>query len=216
MTIVTWGAMVERCEHAAADSAVDVELLDLRTLMPWDRAAVLASKCKTALPDRARRQSDRRVRRRDCGDPRARCILRPGCADRARHDARRTEPAQSAVARCGGAERRAHHAGNSHHRQRLRTKNEHDGQHRNPRAQRADRGTRSQVQRWLKSVGDAVVENEPLIESRPTRSRSRFRRRPAACSRNPQAGAGRDRARRIARPHRGGRGIAGECRGHCR
>ena len=25
-------------------------------------------------------------------------------------------------------------------------------------------GTRSQVQRWLKSVGDAVAENEPLIE----------------------------------------------------
>jgi 2-oxoglutarate dehydrogenase E2 component (dihydrolipoamide succinyltransferase) len=25
-------------------------------------------------------------------------------------------------------------------------------------------GTRSQVQRWLKSVGDAVIENEPLIE----------------------------------------------------
>src|SRR5262245_9998144 len=25
-------------------------------------------------------------------------------------------------------------------------------------------GTRSQVQRWLKAVGDAVVENEPLIE----------------------------------------------------
>jgi 2-oxoisovalerate dehydrogenase E1 component len=47
VTIVTWGAMVERCEHAAADSAVDVELLDLRTLMPWDRAAVLASVRKT-------------------------------------------------------------------------------------------------------------------------------------------------------------------------
>src|SRR4026207_2277390 len=26
-------------------------------------------------------------------------------------------------------------------------------------------GTRSQVQRWLKSVGDSVVENEPLIAS---------------------------------------------------
>lgn len=25
-------------------------------------------------------------------------------------------------------------------------------------------GTRSQVQRWLKSIGDTVVENEPLIE----------------------------------------------------
>ena len=47
VTVVTWGAMVERCEHAAADSAVDVELLDLRTLMPWDRAAVLASVRKT-------------------------------------------------------------------------------------------------------------------------------------------------------------------------
>jgi 2-oxoisovalerate dehydrogenase E1 component len=43
LTLVTWGAMVERCEQAAADSAVDVDLLDLRTLVPWDRAAVLAS-----------------------------------------------------------------------------------------------------------------------------------------------------------------------------
>jgi 2-oxoisovalerate dehydrogenase E1 component len=47
LTLVTWGAMVERCEQAAADSAVDVELLDLRTLMPWDRAAVLASVATT-------------------------------------------------------------------------------------------------------------------------------------------------------------------------
>jgi 2-oxoisovalerate dehydrogenase E1 component len=47
LTVITWGAMVERCETAAADSAVDVELLDLRTLMPWDREAVLASVRKT-------------------------------------------------------------------------------------------------------------------------------------------------------------------------
>jgi 2-oxoisovalerate dehydrogenase E1 component len=47
ITLVTWGAMVERSEHAAAESAVDVELLDLRTLMPWDRAAVLESVKKT-------------------------------------------------------------------------------------------------------------------------------------------------------------------------
>ena len=39
--------MVERCEQAAAESAVDVELLDLRTLSPWDREAVLASVAKT-------------------------------------------------------------------------------------------------------------------------------------------------------------------------
>ena len=47
ITIVTWGAMVERCERAAADSAVDAEILDLRTLSPWDREAVLESVRKT-------------------------------------------------------------------------------------------------------------------------------------------------------------------------
>jgi 2-oxoisovalerate dehydrogenase E1 component len=45
LTIVTWGAMVERCEQASADASV--EILDLRTLMPWDRAAVLASVRRT-------------------------------------------------------------------------------------------------------------------------------------------------------------------------
>ena len=47
MTIVTWGAMVERCERAAAASGVHTEILDLRTLSPWDRAAVLASVRRT-------------------------------------------------------------------------------------------------------------------------------------------------------------------------
>jgi 2-oxoisovalerate dehydrogenase E1 component len=47
VTVVTWGAMVERCEQAAAASLVDVELIDLRTLSPWDREAVLASVRKT-------------------------------------------------------------------------------------------------------------------------------------------------------------------------
>ncbi|RKP55867.1 alpha-ketoacid dehydrogenase subunit alpha/beta [Pararobbsia silviterrae] len=45
LTIVTWGAMVSRCEAAAQDR--DVELIDLRTLMPWDRDAVLASVTRT-------------------------------------------------------------------------------------------------------------------------------------------------------------------------
>ena len=47
LTVVSWGAMVERCEQAAEASGVHVELLDLRTLMPWDRYAVLASVRKT-------------------------------------------------------------------------------------------------------------------------------------------------------------------------
>ncbi len=47
LTVVSWGAMVERCEQAAAESGIEVELLDLRTLSPWDREAVLASVAKT-------------------------------------------------------------------------------------------------------------------------------------------------------------------------
>ena len=47
LTLITWGAMVERCDQAAAESAVDVDLLDLRTLVPWDRKAVLASVAAT-------------------------------------------------------------------------------------------------------------------------------------------------------------------------
>jgi len=47
ITVVSWGAMVHRCA-AAADSFEDrVELIDLRTIAPWDRDAVLASVRKT-------------------------------------------------------------------------------------------------------------------------------------------------------------------------
>jgi 2-oxoisovalerate dehydrogenase E1 component len=41
ITIVTWGAMVPRCEAAAEGHSADV--IDLRTLMPWDREMVLDS-----------------------------------------------------------------------------------------------------------------------------------------------------------------------------
>jgi 2-oxoisovalerate dehydrogenase E1 component len=47
LTIVTWGAMVERCEAAATASGRSVEVIDLRTLMPWDRDAVLESVKRT-------------------------------------------------------------------------------------------------------------------------------------------------------------------------
>ncbi len=45
ITIVTWGAMVARCEEAARDHSADI--IDLRTLMPWDREAVLDSVRRT-------------------------------------------------------------------------------------------------------------------------------------------------------------------------
>ncbi len=43
MTVVSWGAMVPRCEAAAKQAGVSAHILDLRTVMPWDRAAVLES-----------------------------------------------------------------------------------------------------------------------------------------------------------------------------
>lgn len=51
LTIVTWGAMVERAESAAREireaGPRSVEVIDLRTLVPWDRDAVLASVART-------------------------------------------------------------------------------------------------------------------------------------------------------------------------
>ena len=47
VTLVTWGAMVHRCASAAAGFDERVELIDLRTIAPWDRDAVLASVKKT-------------------------------------------------------------------------------------------------------------------------------------------------------------------------
>lgn len=47
LTLVTWGAMVHRCAEAVETFGEQVELIDLRTIAPWDRAAVLASVEKT-------------------------------------------------------------------------------------------------------------------------------------------------------------------------
>ncbi|HWB23527.1 MAG TPA: alpha-ketoacid dehydrogenase subunit beta [Gaiellaceae bacterium] len=49
VTLVTWGAMV----HTAAEAAeqipdLSVEIIDLRTILPWDKQAVLASVRKTS------------------------------------------------------------------------------------------------------------------------------------------------------------------------
>ena len=51
VTIVAWGAMVERAEQAATqlhkDTGRTAEVIDLRTLMPWDRETVLTSVAHT-------------------------------------------------------------------------------------------------------------------------------------------------------------------------
>jgi pyruvate/2-oxoglutarate/acetoin dehydrogenase E1 component len=51
LSVITWGAMVYTAEEAAQQldsDGVSVEILDLRTLIPWDRQAVLDSARKTS------------------------------------------------------------------------------------------------------------------------------------------------------------------------
>jgi 2-oxoisovalerate dehydrogenase E1 component len=47
LTLVTWGAMVHRCVEAASSFEGRVEVIDLRTIAPWDRECVLSSVQRT-------------------------------------------------------------------------------------------------------------------------------------------------------------------------
>lgn len=47
LTVVTWGEMVYRCLDAAAKLEGQVEIIDLRTIIPWDRETVLESVTRT-------------------------------------------------------------------------------------------------------------------------------------------------------------------------
>jgi 2-oxoisovalerate dehydrogenase E1 component len=47
ITVVSWGAMVHRCVDALSRVDASVEMIDLRTIAPWDKARVLASVEKT-------------------------------------------------------------------------------------------------------------------------------------------------------------------------
>src|SRR5438874_9579990 len=50
VTVVTWGAMVYTADEAAKElgDEASVEIVDLRTVLPWDKAAVLESVRKTS------------------------------------------------------------------------------------------------------------------------------------------------------------------------
>src|SRR5438309_5262154 len=51
LSVITWGAMVYTADDAAAkleSEGVSVEIVDLRTVLPWDKEAVLASARKTS------------------------------------------------------------------------------------------------------------------------------------------------------------------------
>ena len=50
VTVVSWGAMVPICEAAAKDATekgIDCEIVDLRSMLPWDAETVIESVRKT-------------------------------------------------------------------------------------------------------------------------------------------------------------------------
>ena len=47
LTVVTWGAMVPRCQKAAENLGGNIDVIDLRTLSPWDKETVITSVCRT-------------------------------------------------------------------------------------------------------------------------------------------------------------------------
>lgn len=47
VTLVTWGAMVHRALGALRDNSISADVIDLRSIMPWDRGLVLESVKKT-------------------------------------------------------------------------------------------------------------------------------------------------------------------------
>jgi len=48
VSVITWGAMVYTAAEAAAQVDASVEIIDLRTVLPWDKQAVLESVTKTS------------------------------------------------------------------------------------------------------------------------------------------------------------------------
>jgi pyruvate/2-oxoglutarate/acetoin dehydrogenase E1 component len=48
VSVITWGAMVHTAQEAAEAVDASVEIVDLRTVMPWDKEAVLESVRKTS------------------------------------------------------------------------------------------------------------------------------------------------------------------------
>lgn len=47
LTIITWGAMCERCEEAVENIEITADVIDMRTIYPWDKDLVFESVRKT-------------------------------------------------------------------------------------------------------------------------------------------------------------------------
>ena len=177
LTVVTWGAMVERCELALERTGIEGDLLDLRTLSPWDKQATLASVRKThrclivhedtltagfgaeiaaVLAREAFFDLDAPIERLampDIPSPHSPVLL------------------EAVLPSVEGIARRHERLGESLSTDQIDVV-----------APANEEGTKATVLRWCKAAGDACARTSPCSSSRPTRSPWKFLRRPPASS----------------------------------
>ncbi len=155
ITIVTWGAMVPRCEAAAEGVSADV--IDLRTLHAVGPGHGAGQRSPHApLPDRPRGSAHRRLWRGNRRGGRRRGLPRPRRAGGAGDHARHPEPASSEADGMGAALGRTRSAPKS--------SGWWGSEVIDVRVPDEQEGTKAVVRAWLRQVGDLVFENEPLVE----------------------------------------------------
>ena len=206
--MITWGAMVYTADEAAQQLEADdvsVEIVDLRTIMPWDKQAVLES---------ARKTSKVLVLHEDTRTGGFGAEIAATIAEEAFEDLDAPREADHGARHAGAvlaaAREGVHPAGRGRRRRAERARRSTDGHHESAvdvvMPQMGVSVSEGTITKWLKQVGEhGRGRRERCSRSRPTRSTPRCRRPGTGVVQEilvqeGRDGRGRHEARRRSRP----------------